>query len=94
VFWQAGRNFAIGHPLYQDSLPGARPLKYPSFAALVFQLLALFPLQVAAALISLLNSCCGWWRCVSLACLRHARTPAAAAGSRLRSVMGAHLRRH
>jgi alpha-1,2-mannosyltransferase len=55
VFWQAGRNFATGHPLYHDSLPGARPLKYPPFAAFVFQPLALFPLQTAAALFSLLN---------------------------------------
>ncbi len=55
VFWQAGRNFATGHPLYHDSLPGARPLKYPPFAALVFQPLALVPLQVAGALFSLLN---------------------------------------
>jgi glycosyl transferase family 87 len=55
VFWQAGHNFATGHPLYHDSLPGARPLKYPPFAALVFQPLALFPLQVAGALFSLLN---------------------------------------
>jgi hypothetical protein len=55
VFWQAGRNFTTGHPLYHDSLPGARPLKYPPFAALVFQPLALFPLQVAAVLFSLLN---------------------------------------
>jgi alpha-1,2-mannosyltransferase len=55
VFWQAGRNFTTGHPLYHDSLPGARPLKYPPFAAFVFQPLALFPLQVAAALFSLLN---------------------------------------
>ena len=55
VFWQAGRNFTTGHPLYHDSLPGARPLKYPPFAALVFQVLGLFPLQVAAALFSLLN---------------------------------------
>jgi hypothetical protein len=55
VFWQAGRDFATGHPLYHDYLPGARPLKYPPFAAFVFQLLAIFPLQVAAALFSLLN---------------------------------------
>jgi hypothetical protein len=48
VFWQAGRNFATGHPLYHDYLPGARPLKYPPFAAFVFQPLALFSLQVAA----------------------------------------------
>ena len=55
MFWQAGRNFATGHPLYHDSVPGARPFKYPPLAALVFQSLAFFPLQVAAALFSLLN---------------------------------------
>jgi hypothetical protein len=55
VFWQAGRNFATGSPLYHGYPPGARPLKYPPFAALVFLLLAAFPLQVAAGLFSLLN---------------------------------------
>jgi hypothetical protein len=55
VFWQAGRNFASGSPLYHDYLPGARPFKYPPFAAMVFQLLGLFPLEVAASLFSLLN---------------------------------------
>ena len=55
VFWQAGYNFATGHPLYHGYPPGARPLKYPPFAALVFQPLAVFPLQVAGALFSLLN---------------------------------------
>jgi len=55
VFWQAGRNFATGAPLYHDSLPGARPLKYPPFAALMFTPLALFSLQTAAVLMSLLN---------------------------------------
>jgi hypothetical protein len=55
VFWQAGYNFATGQPLYHGYLPGARPLKYPPFAALVFQPLAVFPLQVAGALFSLLN---------------------------------------
>ena len=55
VFWQAGRNFATGHPLYHDSLPGARPLKYPPFAAMVFTPLALFSLPVAGVLMSLLN---------------------------------------
>ncbi len=55
VFWQAGRNFATGHPLYHDYVPGARPLKYPPFAAMVFVPLGLFPLQVAGALFSLLN---------------------------------------
>jgi Glycosyltransferase family 87 len=55
VFWQAGRNFATGHPLYHDYVPGARPLKYPPFAALVFVPLGVFPLQVAGTLFSLLN---------------------------------------
>jgi alpha-1,2-mannosyltransferase len=55
VFWQAGRNFATGAPLYHDSLPGARPLKYPPFAAMVFTPLAVFSLPVAAVLVSLLN---------------------------------------
>jgi hypothetical protein len=55
VFWQAGRNFATGHPLYHDYLAGARPLKYPPFAAMVFVLLGMFPLQVAGTLFSLLN---------------------------------------
>ncbi len=55
VFWQAGRNFATGAPLYHDSLPGARPLKYPPFAAMAFTPLALFSLHVAAILMSLLN---------------------------------------
>ena len=55
VFWQAGRDFATGHPLYHDYLPGARQFKYPPFAAFAFQLLAIFPLRVAAVLFSLLN---------------------------------------
>src|SRR6476646_6799288 len=55
VFWQAGRNFATGAPLYHDSLPGARPLKYPPFAAMVFSPLALFPLPVAGVVMSVLN---------------------------------------
>jgi alpha-1,2-mannosyltransferase len=55
VFWQAGRNFASGSPLYHDYLPGARVFKYPPFAAMVFVLLGLFPLKVAASLFSLLN---------------------------------------
>ncbi len=55
VFWQAGRNFTSGEPLYHGYPPGARVFKYPPFAAFLFQLLALFPLQVAAVLFSLLN---------------------------------------
>src|SRR4051812_18268991 len=61
VFWQAGRDFASGHPLYHDSLPGARPLKYPPFAAMVFTPLALFSLQVAGILMSLLNLALWVW---------------------------------
>ncbi len=55
VFWQAGRSFASGGPLYHGYPPGARQFKYPPFAALVFTPLALFPLQTAAILVSLLN---------------------------------------
>ena len=55
VFWQAGRNFATGAPLYHDSLPGARPLKYPPFAALLFTPLALFSLPVAGVVMSVVN---------------------------------------
>jgi alpha-1,2-mannosyltransferase len=55
VFWQAGHNFLTGAPLYHGGLPGARPLKYPPFAALVFTPLALVPLPIAGVLMSLLN---------------------------------------
>jgi len=47
VFWQAGYDFAHGLPLYHP-LPGARELKYPPFAAQVFQALGIFPLKTAA----------------------------------------------
>ncbi len=55
VFWQAGRNFAVGDALYHGYLPGARVFKYPPFAAFVFQPLGLLPLSIAAVLFSLLN---------------------------------------
>jgi alpha-1,2-mannosyltransferase len=55
VFWQAGRNFASGDPLYHGYLPGARPFKYPPFAAMAFQLLAPFSLRAAGAIFSFLN---------------------------------------
>jgi glycosyl transferase family 87 len=55
VFWQAGRNFFTGAPLYHGDLPGARNFIYPPFAALVFGVFALLPLQVAATIFSLLN---------------------------------------
>jgi hypothetical protein len=49
VFWQSGRDFAHGLPLYQP-LEGARTLLYPPFAAQAFQSLAVFSLKPAAAL--------------------------------------------
>ncbi len=55
VFWQAGRNFASGAPLYHGDLPGARRFIYPPFAAMVFQLFAVFPLPIAAEILSFLN---------------------------------------
>ena len=55
VFWEAGRRFATGGPLYHGYPPGARQFKYPPFAALAFTPLALFPLPIAAVLVSLVN---------------------------------------
>jgi Glycosyltransferase family 87 len=49
VFWQAGRNFLQGVPLYHPEA-GARHYTYPPFAAQLFQLLGVFPLQTAALL--------------------------------------------
>jgi hypothetical protein len=55
VFWQAGRSFAAGEPLYHGYPPGARQFKYPPFAALLFVPLGLLPLKAAATLFSLVN---------------------------------------
>ena len=55
VFWQAGHNFLTGAPLYHGDPPGARPFKYPPFAALVFTPLALLSLPAAGVAVSLLN---------------------------------------
>ena len=55
AFWQAGRNFAAGAPLYHGDLPGARRFVYPPLAAMAFQLLAIFPLPLAAEIFSFLN---------------------------------------
>ena len=55
VFWQAGHNFLTGAPLYHGDPPGARPLKYPPFAALVFTPLGLVSLPAAGVLMSLVN---------------------------------------
>lgn len=54
VFWQAGQDFGRGEPLYDRPETGRRFI-YPPFAAQVFQLFALFPLKVAAALFYLVN---------------------------------------
>jgi len=47
VFWEAGRDFADGSPLYQPA-PGARWFKYPPFAAMLFQPLGWLSLDAAA----------------------------------------------
>lgn len=47
VFWQAGRDFAAGLPLYQP-VAGAREFKYPPFAAMLFQPLGWLSLDTAA----------------------------------------------
>ena len=54
VFWQAGYQFAHGLPLYGRT-QGERWLLYPPFAAQLFQLFALFPLRIAAALFYLVS---------------------------------------
>ena len=55
AFWQAGRDFATGAPLYHGDLPGARRFIYPPFAAMAFQVLALAPLPLSAEIFSFLN---------------------------------------
>ena len=52
--WLAGRWFWEGQPLYQY-LPGIREPTYPPFAAMLFQVFALFPLKVAAGLFYFCN---------------------------------------
>ena len=52
--WLAGRWFWGGDPLY-TYLPGVREPTYPPFAAMVFQVFALFPLKVAAGLFYFCN---------------------------------------
>jgi len=52
--WLAGQWFWQGQPLYQY-LPGVREPTYPPFAAMVFQVFALFPLKVAAGLFYFCN---------------------------------------
>jgi len=54
VFWNAGKNFMQGNPLY-SGIGGACRFIYPPFAAWVFQVFALFPLHVAATLYGIFN---------------------------------------
>lgn len=56
VFWLAGRNFFNGVPLYPAILiEGVIYFLYPPFAAMVFQILAIFPLKVAGGLFYFTN---------------------------------------
>jgi hypothetical protein len=56
AFWGAGRNFFTGDPLYPTVLiEGVRYFLYPPFAAMVFQIFAIFPLKVAGGLFYFTN---------------------------------------
>jgi len=54
VFWTAGQNFSSGADLY-SRIGGAERYIYPPFAAMLFQLFALFPLKVAASIYTFIN---------------------------------------
>ena len=54
VFWNAGKNFFLRNDLY-FGIGGAQRYIYPPFAAMLFQLLAIFPLKVAATLLAFFN---------------------------------------
>ncbi len=54
VFWLAGQNFLDGAPLYLTQ-EGARDFIYPPFAAMCFQIFALFPLKVSASIFFFIN---------------------------------------
>ena len=67
AFWQAGRNFAAGLPLY-GPVEDARHFIYPPFAAMLFAPFGLLPLGAAgvvfhAASLLLAAACVAWtWR--------------------------------
>jgi Glycosyltransferase family 87 len=67
VFWQAGRDFVAGLPLYEP-VEGARHFIYPPFAAMLFAPFGLLPLGAAgvvfhAASLLLAAACVRWtWR--------------------------------
>src|SRR5439155_7371588 len=54
AFWLQGYYFLTGRPLF-DLPPGVRGPAYPPFAAMVFQLFALLPLPLSAAMLYLVN---------------------------------------
>ncbi|MEI6816574.1 MAG: glycosyltransferase family 87 protein [Bacteroidota bacterium] len=54
VFWFAGKNFFLHNDLY-SGIGGARRYIYPPFAAMLFQVFALFPLKTAACLMTFVN---------------------------------------
>lgn len=54
AFWFAGKNFFLHNDLYSQ-IGGAKRYIYPPFAAMLFQLLALFPLNVAASILTFIN---------------------------------------
>ena len=54
VFWTAGVNFNSGADLY-SGIGGAQRYIYPPFAAMLFQIFALMPMQVAASVYTIVN---------------------------------------
>jgi glycosyl transferase family 87 len=54
VFWNAGRNFFYRNDLY-SGIGGAQRYIYPPFAAMIFQVLAIFPMKVASTLLAFFN---------------------------------------
>ena len=54
AFWLEGYYFLTGRPLF-DLPPGVRGPAYPPFAAMVFELFALVPLPVSAAILYFVN---------------------------------------
>lgn len=54
VFWNAGNNYLLHNNLY-SGIGGAQRFIYPPFAAMLFQLLAIFPMPVAAGLFTFFN---------------------------------------
>src|SRR5690242_1669121 len=54
VFWFAGKNFIEHNDLY-SRIGGAERYIYPPFAAMLFQLLAIFSLKTSAVIYTFIN---------------------------------------